>query len=77
MKEQTFEGITGKSEEQQILEDVAKIGQTNPEMQEKLSRLLAMAVEKKSAGKFGITPAMRAGAEANRRYHAPRQQGEE
>lgn len=77
MKELNLERVTGKSEEQQILEDVAKIGETNPEMKEKLSQLLAMAKKKKLTEEFVITPAMRAGAKGNKMYHDPRQQGEE
>lgn len=77
MKEINLERVIGKSEEQQILDDVAKIGKTNPGMEETLSRLLAMAKGKKSMEGVIITPAMRAGAAANEKFHKPRLQGEE
>jgi len=76
MKEPSLENITGRSSKQQLADDVANLEERNPLLAEPLKRLLARAQEKEAVKKFIVTPAIKAGARANARFHEHRLQDE-
>lgn len=60
-----FEQITGLNEDQQIANDVAHIGEKNPELAKTLERLLQKMFANGNDKSFKITGQMRSGANGN------------